>query len=305
MNLKKQTAYVALDRVSINWIRYLVGVMACCSCTLALSDTPNAQLRAQYEVIRPKLENNPFQRALSINSSESADLLTGEVHAVIEQPFSTVSTALQVPSNWCDILILHLNTKSCTVISDDRDTQLKIRIGKKVAQEPEDAHPVNLSYRVMASAPDFLGLRMTANEGPLGTSNYRIVLEAIPLAARRTFLHFTYSYRSGLAGELAMKTYLATLGSNKVGFTITGQRPDGKPDYIGGVRGVVERNTMRYFLAIDSYFNALRFPQDQQVEKRLQNWYAATERYPRQLHEIERAAYLEMKRNEVRRSNKS
>jgi hypothetical protein len=31
----------------------------------------------------------------------------------------------------------------------------------------------------------------------------------------------------------------------------------GQPDYIGGVRGLVERNTMRYYLAIDAYLSTL------------------------------------------------
>jgi len=31
----------------------------------------------------------------------------------------------------------------------------------------------------------------------------------------------------------------------------------GQPDYIGGVWGLVERNTMRYYLAIDAYLSTL------------------------------------------------
>jgi hypothetical protein len=35
-----------------------------------------------------------------------------------------------------------------------------------------------------------------------------------------------------------------------------------------------------------------------QLERRLQSWFTATERYPRQLHEINRDEYLVMKRAE-------
>ena len=100
---------------------------------------------------------------------------------------------------------------------------------------------------------------------------------------------------------MAMQVYLATAGRGKVGFTITGTRPDGQPDYIGGVRGVVERNTMRYFLAIDAYLAALAVPASERLEKRLQTWYDATEAHARQLHDVERDAYLQMKRREYRR----
>jgi hypothetical protein len=71
--------------------------------------------------------------------------------------------------------------------------------------------------------------------------------------------------------------------------------------YVGGMRGVVERNTMRYYLAIDTYLDSLSAPPPQRRDQRLQAWFEATERYPRQLHEVTREAYLRMKRDEVRR----
>ena len=35
-----------------------------------------------------------------------------------------------------------------------------------------------------------------------------------------------------------------------------------------------------------------------QRDRRLRDWFAATERYPRQLHEMEQGEYLDMKRKE-------
>jgi hypothetical protein len=117
-------------------------------------------------------------------------------------------------------------------------------------------------------------------------------------------MHLTYSYTYGLAGKLAMQAYLATIGSDKVGFTVIGKEADGAPEYIGGVRGVVERNTMRYYLAIDSYLGAVTAPPRHRLEKRLQSWFAATEQYPRQLHELGKADYLDMKRSEYLRQQR-
>ena len=98
-----------------------------------------------------------------------------------------------------------------------------------------------------------------------------------------------------------MKTYLATLGSGKVGFTIIGKLPSGQPKYIGGMRGVAERNTMRYYLAIDAYLGALTAPPRLQLQKRLLRWFISTEQYPRQLHEVNQTAYIDMKRREYLR----
>ena len=144
-------------------------------------------------------------------------------------------------------------------------------------------------------------MELNGENGPLSTHDYRIWIEATPVNDGRTFLHVTYAYAFDLAGYLAMQGYLATIGSDKVGFTIIGKQPDGQPVYIKGVRGVLERNTMRYYLAIDAYLAALTTPPKDQLEKRLQYWYDATDHYARQLHEVTRDEYLDMKRREYRR----
>jgi hypothetical protein len=100
---------------------------------------------------------------------------------------------------------------------------------------------------------------------------------------------------------MAMRGYLATIGRDKVGFSIVAKKSDGQPVYIGGTRGVVERNTMRYYLAIEAYLAALSVPPGKQLESRLSAWYAGVERYPLQLHELDRDEYLAMKRKEIRR----
>jgi hypothetical protein len=110
-----------------------------------------------------------------------------------------------------------------------------------------------------------------------------------------------YAYGYGTAARIAMKAYLATVGSGKVGFSVVGKDEEGKPQYVGGVLGVVERNTMRYYLAIDAYLDSLALPAGEQQDKRLRDWFAATERYARQLHELNENEYLTMKKSEVAR----
>jgi hypothetical protein len=135
----------------------------------------------------------------------------------------------------------------------------------------------------------------------MGTHNYRIDLKAVPTADSKTFMHLQYSYGYGVAGRLAMQGYLATLGRGKIGFSLQERQPGGQQSPVDGMRGVVERNTMRYYLALDAYLASLAAAPAEQLEKRLQNWFDATERYPRQLHEMKRTDYLAMKRNEYQR----
>ena len=57
-----------------------------------------------------------------------------------------------------------------------------------------------------------------------------------------------------------MQGYLATIGRDKVGFSIVGSRADGQPVYVHGTRGVIERNTMRYYVAIEAYLSTMALP---------------------------------------------
>ena len=254
-----------------------------------------ASLRAQYAALAPQLRNNQFQRPLTLQSTESSGRLRGDIYAVLDHPFSSVNSAFNGPAHWCDMLILHLNTKYCRATNTGSHDQLQVAIGKKTDEPLSSAYRVNFNFAVAAATPDYLDVVLNARDGPMGTSDYRIMLEAAALPDGHTFLHLTYSYAYGMAARLATQAYLSTVGSGKVGFTKTGN------DYIGGVRGVVERNTMRYYLAIDSYLAAGAATGAQQLDRRLESWFTATERYPRQLHEVERVEYFDMKRSEYKR----
>ena len=283
-----------------------VGLMAATALAGSAMATPSdsgaAALQAKYTALAPQLARNEFQRPLVIESSEASNAVSGNAYAVINYPFSAVTTAFKSPDNWCDVLMLHLNTKFCrTTGGNGNPTGLEVSIGKKGPQEVKDAYTLAFDFKLTSAAPDYTAVQLNADKGPLGTNNYRINLRVVPLAAGKTFMHLQYSYGYGMAGRMAMQGYLATVGSGKTGFTLVNNPAGGDKNYVDGMRGAVERNTMRYYLAIDAYMASLTAPPAEQLEKRLQQWFDATERYPRQLHEVERTAYLTMKRNEHRR----
>lgn len=259
-----------------------------------------AALKARHAALQDRLANNVFGRPLYLESAQSESDLKGDIYSVVDYPFSRVGDALRPVNHWCDILILHLNVKGCRSIGQDKTGMLALAVGKKYDQPVDEAYQLQFDYRVGAATADYLRVQLSAAEGPMGTNNYRIQLEAVPIDAQRSFIHMSYAYGFGFAARTATQVYLGTIGRSKVGFSQE-RGADGKPTYVGGVLGLVERNTMRYYLAIDSYLDAYSLPPGEQVEKRIQSWYDATERYARQLHEMERGEYLDMKRNEIRR----
>ena len=286
--------------------RALAGAMVC----FALLAAPGAQaaaggevrsaqmLRARYVALEPLLPGGPARQPWVVQSIQSGAGLRGDIHAVLDYPFAEVSTSLNSPQNWCDIVILHINTKRCAVVPGARGAVLQVHMGQKTREDLSRANRLDFVWKVTSADADLLTVTLEADSGPMGTRDYRILLQATPLPGGGTFIHLSYTYGVGLAGKLAMQTYLATVARNKVGFTRLGDNP---PRFIGGVRGLVERNTMRYYLAIEAHLAATGLPAAQQMPRSLRDWFDATERYPEQLHEIERDAYLEMKQHEMRR----
>ena len=157
---------------------------------------------------------------------------------------------------------------------------------------------LEFSHRVTSDTPNYLAVQLHADNGPLNTTDYQLQLLAIPLPEGKTFINFRYSYGYGLAGRLAMQTYLSTLGRGKVGFS---KNASDEKFYIGGMQGAVERNTMRYYWAIEAYLASLKQQPAQQFNTRLNYWFDATEEYALQLHELDKSTYLIMKKEEYQR----
>jgi hypothetical protein len=257
-------------------------------------------LRSRYVLLREQLSDNQFERPLVLESSESDGVLYGDVYAQIDKPYELIAQALQGTGRWCDILILHLNVKGCRASASNAGESLNLHVGRKYDQRLDDAYAFDFHYKALTVRADYLHITLQSPGGPLGTSDYRVTLELAELDDRRSFLHLSYTYRYGLLASVAMKSYLATGGRNKVGFSIAGRKTNGQPKYVGGVRGMMERNTMRYYLAIESYLGAPE-ASPQQLEKRLNDWYSHAEQYPLQLHEMQRSEYLRMKHKELAR----
>ena len=258
-----------------------------------------AEIRATYASVGGQLASSPFGRQLVLESKEAGNRVQGAAYAVLDHSFAQVRDGLRGPRQWCQVLILHLNVKDCRAAPGGDG--LALFLGRKRPEPPQDAQRLDFAYRAVADAPDFMETDLRADRGPAGTHDYLIRLEAAPLDATHSFVVLSYSYGYGIAARIALKAYLATLGAGKVGFTILGKQADGDSQYVGGLRGIVERNVMRYYLAIEAHLGALSVPPDARAETSMRDWFAATERYPLQLHELGRSDYLKMKRVEYRR----
>ena len=288
------------------WVSALIVSFINCGKSIAANETylENASelvLKAKYTELTKQLQNNQFNRPMLMHSEESSQNLKGDIYAIVDDSFSSFSDAFSHQNHWCDAMVLNLNVKYCYVTNNEDGNTLTLNLGKKYPQALVDTYRIEFKNQDVITTPNYFLAEYESKTGPLGTYDYKILIEAIPLQDEQTFLHFTYAYSFGLAARLAMQTYIATLGRSKVGFTVLGKQRDGKAIYIQGIRGIVERNTMRFYLAIDAYLAALAQPADKQLQKSLENWYTSSEHYAAQLHEVELNEYLVMKHQEYKR----
>jgi hypothetical protein len=95
-----------------------------------------------------------------------------------------------------------------------------------------------------------------------------------------------------------MKSYFSIFGAGRIGFSVIDTDRDGNPVYAGGLRGAIESDVLRYYLAILAYMDTLKIPIEQRLEKRMSQWYDLTARHKRQLLEMEKEEYLTYKRQD-------
>jgi hypothetical protein len=252
-------------------------------------------LQSTYESLRPELDDSPYGRPLHLGSRESDGHLQGDIHAVLARPFEQLRIGLRSADDWCQVLLLHPNAKQC----DAADARIVVRFGRKLELSSEDAHPVDFAFELRTDRADALQVELRAGEGPLGTHDYRITLDAVPLdGGRRSFVHLSYAYDFGLAARLATEAYLGTVGRNKVGFSRIAASHDRAPRPVKGLRGALERNAMRYYLAIDAHLGSLALPAGpRRSESRLRDWLASASAFE-PVREEDPEAYLRTKRRE-------
>lgn len=264
----------------------------------ANSIADDASLRRKYEHIRTLLQDNVYGIPIYIESRDENHTMQGGVYGILPHTFPKVRQALTTVANWCKISPQHFNIKACTYQTLNHRCQLTFYSGRKFYEAAEDVYQLAYHFDLINDEKDYFRVRLSSDTGPMGTSNYRIEAEAIPFAEAGTFIHFSYAYHDNFFTRLGMKAYLAMLGRNKLGFTIVQQDMNGKPVYVQGIRGIIERNAARYYFAIQSYLDTEDIQTGKRFRQRLNRWFDLTEKYPLQLHEMEMQAYLESKQME-------
>ncbi len=284
-------------------LKWLSGVLlAAAALAVQALEPPAASaaaLHARWLQLQSGLRSSAFGEPLLLSSREAADRFEGDVHAELAYPFETVAGVLRGAPAICELMLLHLNVHAC---KPAEGSTLLVVAGPKRSGAAGMTAQMRYAMRVEADDPAYLRVVLTAPSGPLSTSDYRILFELVPLDAGHAFLHFGFAHNAGGLARLAMQAYLATAGRDKIGFTVVGREADGSPRHLRGERASVERNVMRYYLALLAHCGARSGSPEERLQARLRAWFALTEQHAAQLHEYDLADYLREKQQDRARA---
>ena len=113
-----------------------------------------AAMQAKHDALKSQLEQNVFGRPLALESTEASGQLSGNIFAVVSYPFDQVSSALGTPAGWCEVLMLHLNTKHCAVRDAGGAKTVAVAVGRKFDQPLSDAQKVDFVWQPATTSPE-------------------------------------------------------------------------------------------------------------------------------------------------------
>jgi len=237
--------------------------------------------------------------AAYLDSYSEKNISGVDIFGVIEYPFEFVEKEFIEHANWCNIVILHPNIKACTYRGMDNSRRLIFFNAEKAEQTLADASPIEFRWK-MTRHPGYFDILLRAPEGPYSTRDHRFQLEAALRDEHSTVVHLSYSYEYGGLANVFMKSYFAIFGRSKVGFSVTSTDSRNNPEYVSGIRGLNERNVVRYYLAVVAYLEMHYLPDEHGFEKSLDRWYDLASQYKMQLSPSERKDYIARKKLDLK-----
>ena len=292
-----------MNTLTLRWIATLAGIAAALLFATAFAQTPPeprappvdlaAALAARHRALADELARSPFGLPLVVRSQDEGARAEGEIVGLIPHAYAAFAATFAVPRAFCDAAMLHPNVKGCTSMRVDGEERVLMNAGRKHYEPAANVHAQAFVASTQQIGDRYLRVVLRAPEGPLDTRDYVFTLEAIPVG-EATFIAVRYAYSASFASRAATAGYLATAGSARTGFTTTAAGAPAR-----GVRGVVERNAMRHYLALTSVLDTGDVPEAARAAARIDRYYTLTDRFAVQLREFERGEYIAIKTREL------
>ncbi len=240
----------------------------------------------------------PDGMPLRIESADRAGRIVGRVYGLFDEDIGALAEVFCDPACWGEIAILHLNVKGFALHSVQGRKEIVLYVGRKHYEPLSKAHRLRFAYEVETVGSQHIEVSLTGGQGIWGGRKPRLRLEAVSVGSGQSFACMTYSCGFGVIERMMVSGYLQTLGRKKIGFSVVGADEQGRPIYVRGTRGMLERNAVRYYLAVKAYLDTRHIQAEDRFERRLNRWFDLTGRYHAQLYEYDRTYYLACKKKE-------
>ena len=255
-----------------------------------------SDLVAQYRLMEKTGSRLAATLPIYLKTVQDENVLNVSLMGRIPFKFPDVAEVLARPTSYCDFLPLMFNVKSCVITEFNPVTHMKFYVAGKHYSPPLASYRIHALFRLVERTPEKIRIRLESEEDSLGKSGYDVDLVAIPLEGE-TLLYLKSRYAPGRVTRMATRTYVNVFARDKPGFTEI-QEPDGKKKLITGFPAVIERSTVRAYFALKAYMLNYHLPPAKRFEACLNTWYDLNEPYKKQLYELGREQYLQIKRRE-------
>lgn len=259
-----------------------------------------AGLRERFRPVlaQPGLGGLPVHAQVSV----ADDVVDCDIRAIVARPHAEVAALLETPRGWCEFLLLHPNVKACAAEPAADGRRIVLHFGNKHFQPVELSRPLRYELRVEWREDGMMTARLRPEPAKTADAAGSALIEVVPLDGGRSGVRVRYREPLGAGARLLAAGYFATLGRDKIGFSTMGTDAEGRPMFVGGLAGAIERNVVRHFLAIETVLAAQSAGAAMPLQGRLAHWFDLTERHARQLHEMDWAEYRDIKLREFAQS---
>jgi len=255
-----------------------------------------SDLVAQYREMEKTGTRLAATLPIYLKTIQKDKVLNVSLLGLIPFKFQDVSGVLARPASYCDFLPLMFNVKSCVITEFNPVARIKFYVAGKHYTSPLASYRIHAVFRLVDRTSEKIRIRLESEEDSAGKTGYDVDLVAIPLEGQ-TLLSLKSRYAPGRVTRMATNTYVNVFAHDKPGFTEI-LAPDGKKKLITGFPAVIERSSVRAYLALKAYMLNYHLPPAKRFEACLSTWYDLNRPYKKQLYELDREDYLQIKRRE-------